>query len=108
MGNNYVCLEGPVAVKIAPLGVTILNIYTILNIQRTSQRTDPVLRSKAFAWLSNAELAVACGLALDLSRPRVTERVAQFERERLLVVRQWRQLAVHVNQPGKSTNMCVA
>jgi hypothetical protein len=78
-----------------------------LNVQRTPQRTDPVLRSKTFAWLSNAELTVARGLALDLSRERVTEWLAQFERERL-VVRQGRQLAVHVNQPGNSTNMRVA
>lgn len=44
---------------------------------------------------------------VDASRPRVTEHLAQFEREHL-AVRQGRQLAVRVDQPGNSTNMRVA
>jgi hypothetical protein len=59
----------------------------IVYIQRTPQRTNPeVLRLKAFSWLPSAELTVfAHGLAFDPSRPRVSERLAQFERERPVV-----------------------
>jgi hypothetical protein len=93
VGNNSFSLKALFAVKIASLCDTILNlcytmdIYTTLYIQRTPQRTDPeVLRSKAFSWLSGAEtLMVASGFALNFSRPRVTQRLVQFERERLVV-----------------------
>jgi hypothetical protein len=50
---------------------------------------------------------VARGFALNFSRPRVTERLAHFERERL-GVRQGRQVAVYVDQPNNSTKMRAA
>lgn len=86
-----------------------MNIYPILYIQRTSRRTNPeMLRLKAFSWLPSVELTVfARGLDLDFTQPIVAERLAQFQREHL-VVRQGRQFAVHVDQPGNSTNMRVA
>jgi hypothetical protein len=57
VGNNWFALKALFAVRIASLGDTILNIYTVLYIQRTPQRTDAeALRSKAFSWLSGAEL----------------------------------------------------
>jgi hypothetical protein len=50
---------------------------------------------------------VARGFALNFSRPRATERLAHFERERL-AVRQGRQLAAYVDQPNNSTKARVA